>query len=228
MMIDWLWLVIPILVAAPFVSRAMRIYFDARARNLSRPEGLRWALVGLVAPDRYWWGRRLETLSVEEAQQLLAQAAQEMGLKSVSNLSCPLCNYEMEDVFTLSADGSLAVQGREVVCVRCGFRLDCCRHCRHFVPGSGMHFQLEVDRTQGKCSRLRQWCPVTEACPPHMSRRLMEMGYESLHVQAPIRDSYVPVEGCRFFVLDEKGLRQTGAKNIDRRRLGLVRLLRRL
>ncbi len=227
-MIDWLWLVIPILVAAPFIIRAVRIYPDARARKLSWSERLRWALVGLVVPDRYWWGRRLETLAVEEAQKLLAQAAQEMGLKSVSNLSCPLCHCEMEGVLTLSAGGALAVQGQEVVCARCGFRLDCCRHCGHFVPGSGVHFQVEVDRTQGKCSRLHQWCPVTEVCPPHMSRRLMEMGYESLRVQAPIRDSYVPVEGCRYFVLDEEGLRQTGAKNIDRKRLGLVRLLKRL
>ncbi len=227
-MIDWLWFVIPILGAAPFVSRAARIYLDARARNLSRSEGLRWALMGLAAPDRYWWGRRLEILPVEEGQRLLAQAAQEMSLQSVGNLRCPLCNYEMEGVFTLSADGSLAVQGREIVCARCGFRLDCCRHCRHFVPGSGVHFQMEVDRTQGKCSRIRQWCPVTEVCPPHMSRRLMEMGYEVLRVQAPIRDSYVPVEGCRFFSLDEKGLGQTGAKNIDRKRLGLIQLLQRL
>ncbi|MGQ9625656.1 MAG: hypothetical protein ACUVV0_01965 [Anaerolineae bacterium] len=216
-----------LIVVAFRVREAVRIYSDARKRRFHHPEALFWALVGLFAPDRYWWGRRLEVLEGGEAQLVLAAAAHDMGLKDVSNLLCPLCErQELEGVLRLSPSGSLSVRGKEVICSRCGFRLDCCRHCRHFTPGSSSS-QLSfgsADRTQGRCEIHREWRPVNEICPPSMSRRLMEMGYEALHVRAVIRDSYVPLEECRAFALDEKGLRLSGAKHIDRKRLNLLRL----
>ena len=210
---------------------AARIYSDARRRAFRRAEALWWALLGLFAPGRYWWGKRLEALGREEARQVLATAAQEWGLKDIHNLLCPLCErQELEGVLSLSPSGALSVRGREVVCPRCGFRLDCCRHCRHFTPGSPS-FQYSFgagDRTQGRCAVHREWRPVSEICPPAMSRRLQNMGYEVLHVRAVIRDSFVPVEGCRAFALDEEGLRLSGAKHIDHRRLALLRLAERV
>ncbi|MFB0545757.1 MAG: hypothetical protein ACETWB_02495 [Anaerolineae bacterium] len=231
-MIERIFLLLLFLVAIPFAARAVRVHLDARAHALSWLEGLKWALVALFDPTRYWWDQRLEVLDKAEAERLLAKETREMGLKGVTNLLCPLCGQEMEGVLGLSSAGALSVKGREVICDRCGFRLDCCRHCRHFIPGGGMDFSMGFqggeDRTRGKCSHHREWRPVTEACPPHMSRRLMEMGYESLRVQAVIQDSYVPLEGCRAFVLDEEGLRKTGAQGIDRKRMGLIRLWERL
>ena len=229
-------LVLILLAAALLAWRlgaAARVYQDARGRRFPALPGLGYAARALVAPDDYWWGARLERLTPVEQTAALGEAARRLGLQSVANLRCPLCGQEMEKALGVSPTGQIVVP-RETTCPTCGFRLDACRHCQHFRPGAqdggagpawgGMAMRWEIDYTQGACQLYKEARSVTEVCPPAMANKLLEMGLESVQAPKAIPDSFVPLEDCRTFTLNEEGLRRSDIRGVDRRRARLLRL----
>jgi len=226
-----------ILLAAAVLAwrlfEAACVYQDARARRFSTPSSLGYATRALVAPDDYWWGARLEHLTPAEQTAVLPEAARRLGLRSVANLLCPLCGQEMEKALGVSPTGQIVVP-RETICPACGFRLDACRHCQHFKPGAqtggagpawgGMAMRWEIDYTQGACRLFKEARSVTEVCPPPIANKLLEMGLESVQSPKAIRDSFVPLEECHNFTLDEDGLRRSGIRGVDWRRARLLRI----
>ena len=226
-----------ILLAAAVLTwrllEAARVFQDARARRFPTLPRLGYAARALVAPDDYWWGVRLEHLAPAEQMAVLAEAARRLGLHSVANLRCPLCGQEIEKALGISPTGQIVVP-RETICPTCGFRLDACRHCQHFKPGAqsggagptwgGMAMRWETDYTQGACRLYKEARSVTELYPPQMAERLLAMGLESVQAPKAIPDSFVPLEECRAFALDEEGLRRSGIRGVNRRRARLLRL----
>jgi hypothetical protein len=212
--------------------RGVPIWRDAIRRGFSRREALMLGLRGIVWPAEYWWGARLDRPGPAELETILAEAAARRGLRRIDNLHCPLCGSEIEQALTLTSDGRLAMRPH-CHCPRCDFRLDSCRHCRHFLPGRSMGVigfdwggpSGGTDYTHGRCSFYREVVPVTEAgLAPHMVKALLERGYETIRAPAPIADSYVPLDQCRAFALDERRLRLNEVK-VDRERRYLLRLL---
>jgi hypothetical protein len=192
---------------------------------------LGWTLLGLIDARRYWWGGRLEVMAEREAQKLLQRQAKEHNLSHVANVRCPLCNGEITAALTVTDAGELAIRP-DSACHRCDFRLDACRHCRHFLPagarsGPGFIGSPGRDFTHGRCNRYRGWQPVREVYP-HMAQRLEAMGYESLRAPKRIRDSFFPLEGCTAFALALKRLRRSEVSWLTRQRSALVRLDRRI
>jgi hypothetical protein len=88
-----------------------------------------------------------------------------------------------------------------------------------------MTMRWETDYTQGGCQLYKEPRRVVEVCPPPMAERLLEMGLESVQAPKVIQDSFVPLEECRAFTLDEEGLRRSGIRGLDRRRARLLHLL---
>jgi hypothetical protein len=216
------------------LGAAARVLQDARARHFPTLSSLSYAARALVEPAAYWWDARLEHLTPAEQTAVLAEAARRLGLRSVANLRCPLCGQEIEKALGASPAGQIVVP-KETVCQACGFRLDACRHCQHFKPGAqtggagpawgGMAMRWEIDYTQGACRLHKEIRSVAEVCPPPMANKLLEMGLESVQAPKAIPDSFVPLEDCRTFALDEEGLRRSGIRGVDRRRARLLRLL---
>ncbi len=132
-----------------------RVALDARRRGFESIEVGRWMLVAVVAADRYWWGARLERLTLPEARELLAETARAHGLSDVSNVRCPLCDAEIERVFAVTADGELYIR-RQAKCTQCDYRADACRHCAHFLPATGgLLFERNGDFSHGRCGFYR-------------------------------------------------------------------------
>ena len=203
---------------------AVRVGREARRRGFPSREIICWALIAVVDASRYWWGARLDRLSVPEARELLVATAQAHGLLSVVNLRCPLCDYEIANALAVTADGELYIR-RQTTCAHCDFRADACRHCAHFRPASGgaTAFDRHGDVSHGRCGFYRTVESVRTAYPLH-ARRLEAMGYDMLPTPKPIADSFIPLDGCTAFSLKPELLRHSKVPWIDRQRMALIRL----
>jgi hypothetical protein len=209
--------------------RAIRVWVDAGQRGLDPARRIGWALVGAVAPSRYWWRARIEALSAQEQADLLASETMALGLSRADGQRCPLCGSEIPGAWTLTLDGHATVAPSPVACPRCDFRLDSCRHCVHFLPGSappGIQFgQGSADLTSGRCRRYRTSQPVEQVCQPDIARQLRDRGYEYIRGPQPIVDSFFPPDFCTAFSPDRKRLKASHVRWPDARRVALLRLL---
>ena len=201
---------------------AVRAGRDALDHGWAGLASLGWAASAAIFSAWYWQQGRLERLRPDEAHKILQSAARAHRLASVANLRCPLCDAEMVNVLSVTADGRLAVESH---CPRCDFRLDACRHCRHFLPAKDANGG-QIDMTHGRCQAYRAPQPVAEAYPD-MARQLTAMGYDTLNAPKPIVDSFLPLDECRSFALDEERLRQSRVKWLGRERLALLQLRQR-
>ena len=225
---NYLWLTPALAALAYLAYRAGRIWIDARRRGFELARQLGWALLGAVAPARYWWGARIEALSPEERADLLARETEALGLSRADSLRCPLCGAEVPHAWTLTPDGRPAVAPGPVECPSCDFRLDACRHCAHFLPGGAQPWNRFVhsgDVTSGRCGHYRASQPVEQACSPEAARRLKAQGWERIRAPRPIVDSFLPPDSCRAFTPDRKRLRASHVRWPDARRAALLRLL---
>lgn len=218
------------LAALGFLAwRAGRIWVDAGQWGFGLARQLGWALLGAIAPSRYWWGVRIEALSPHEQDDLLARETAALGLSRADSLRCPLCNAEVLHAWALASDGRPTVAPGPIECPRCDFRLDSCRHCAHFLPGTPQGWGHlgwgSDDVTFGRCSHYKATQPVEQACPPEMARRLKARGYEYIRAPLPITDSLLPPDFCTVFKPDRRRLRAGGIRWPDARRVALLRLL---
>jgi hypothetical protein len=228
---DYLWL--PIGLAAlglGFLAyRAGRVWIDADRRGFGLTRRLGWALLGSVIPSRYWWGARVEALSPEERADLLARETAALGLSRADGLRCPLCRAEVVHAWALTPDGHPTVAPGPVECPRCDFRLDACRHCAHFLPGSprawGQISYIGGDSSFGRCGRRRVSQPVEEACAPDVARQMKARGWDRVRAPMPIVDSFLPPDDCTAFAPDRKRLQAGGVRWPDARRTALLRML---
>jgi len=106
--------VLALLVAATlgFLSwRGARIWTDS-GRIAGTPDSvarrLGWSLWGAIVPSHYWWGARLEAMSPEEQQRLLAREIEALGLNRADAEVCPLCGVEIPEAWTLDSEGRLS------------------------------------------------------------------------------------------------------------------------
>ena len=203
------------------IAAAIRVDQDARERGFSRLASLGWAMTAVVYPAGYWWQARLERLSASEANGLLQSAAQAHRLVSVVNVRCPLCDAEMVNALAVTASGALAIR-RLAHCPRCDFRLDACRHCGNFLPAED-GISGQKDFTYGRCKLYRAAQPVREAFP-NMAARLEAMGYDTMNAPKRIVDSFVPLDECTGFALDEARLKVSRIRWLSRQRTALIRL----
>ncbi len=205
------------------------IWVDAGRRGFAWPRRLGWALLGSVAPARYWWDARLAAFSPAERADLLARETAALGLSRADGLRCPLCRAEVPHAWTFTPDGRPTVAPGPVRCPRCDFRLDSCRHCARFLPGSppmwGQLALADPDPTFGRCDHYREVQPVEQVCRPDVARRLKERGWETLRSPIPIVDSFVPPDFCSAFKPDRRRLRLGGVRWPDARHTALLRLL---
>jgi hypothetical protein len=219
------------LAAVGFLGwRAGRVWVDAGRRGFDRARRLGWALVGAVVPSRYWWGARIGALSPRERADLLARETEALGLSRADSLRCPLCGAEVPRAWALAPDGCPTVAPGPVECPRCDFRLDACRHCAHFLPGSPQAWGGGFgwgggDVTSGRCDRYKVQQPVEQTCAPGMARRLKAQGWEQVRAPLPVVDSFVPPDCCTAFVPDRRRLRVSEVRWPDARRVALLRLL---
>ena len=223
---SYLWLAVGLAALVFLAYRAGRIWRDAGQHGVAHR--LRWTLVGTIAPSRYWWGARIETLSPQERTDLLARGTAELGLNRADSLRCPLCRAEVAHAWTLARDGrATAAPGSK--CSKCDFRLDACRHCSHFLPGAPpmgpVFFSAGDDVTFGRCSVYRVSQPTEQVCPPEIARRLIERGWETVRAPLPIVDSFLPPDFCTAFVLNRKRLQTSQVRWPDAQRVALLRLL---
>ncbi len=217
-----------------FAWRGARIWIDygrfaTPAGNVpTAPRRLRWALWGAIVPSRYWWGGRLEVMSPEEQQQLLASETRALGLSRADSERCPLCGAEISRAWTLSRAGRPTVAPGPVHCPACDFRLDSCRHCNHFLPGAPRSsFQLspsEVDITSGRCALYKRSQPVEEAAAPDVARTLKQRGYERVRAPMQIKDSMLRPDSCRAFEPDPQRSKASGVSWPGPRRIALLHL----
>lgn len=226
---QYLWLALGLCLLGFLGYRAWRVWLDAGQRGLEPARRLGWALFGAVASTRYWWGARIEALSAQERHALLARETDALGLKRADSTKCPLCGAEVSHAWTLTSAEHPTVGPGPVECPACDFRLDACRHCTHFVPGSprgpGASPWLSGDVTTGRCNRYKSSQPVEQACAPDMARRLKTRGYEQIRAPLPIPDSYLPPDHCTAYALDRRRLQASGIRWPDDRRTALLRLL---
>lgn len=203
---------------------AAQVAVDARRRSFTSIEIVRWALIAVVAADRYWWGARLDRLAVPEARELLVDLARTHNLLSVVNVRCPLCDREIKNALAAADNGELYTR-RQAVCPHCDFRVDACRHCAHFQPAQGdfVMFERRGDFSHGRCGFYRAPEPVRTAYPLHASR-MEAMGFDMLPTPRPIVDSYIPLPECTVFSLKLDLLRQSNVPWLDRQRSALIRL----
>lgn len=208
-------------LAAWRLAGARRVWDDARGRGLSRLASFGWAVSALVYSGWYWWQGRLEHMGPEEAGRVLRNAAAAHRLLRVTNIRCPLCDAEIANALTATSRGELAIRAR-ASCPRCDFRLDACRHCEHFqLAQDGIGGQGDV--THGRCDAYRATQPVEQAYP-QMAKQLMAMGYDTLNAPKRIMDSYIPLEECTRFDLNQKRLRRSKLPWLGQERTALIRL----
>ena len=206
---------------------AVQVGLDARRRGFKPIEIGRWALIAVVAADRYWWGARLDRLPVPEARDMLIDLARTHNLLSVVNVRCPLCDREIKSALAAADDGELYTR-RQAACPHCDFRVDACRHCAHFQPATGgVMLERHGDFSHGRCGFYRAVEPVRTAYPRH-ARRLEAMGYDMLPTPKAIVDSYIPLTECTAFSLKPELLRNSRVPWIDRQRAALIRLHQRV
>ncbi len=80
----------------------------------------------------------------------------------------------------------------------------------------------DQDWTHGKCTKYKIVQPVETFCPPSVARELLERGYTHLPAPIPVADSYVPLDNCSAFVLDEYRLKANGVCPPGLRQRGLL------
>jgi hypothetical protein len=189
---------------------------------------LGWALWGAVVPSRYWWGAHIEAMSPDAQQQLLARETQALGLTRADGERCPLCAAEIPQAWALDGEGRVTVAQGPVQCLECEFRLDSCRHCRHFLPGPPRSsFELapsEADITSGRCGFYKQSQPVEEAAAPQMARSLQRRGYERIRAPMKIVDSMLRPDSCRAFDPHPKRIQASDLAWPGPRRVALLHL----
>jgi hypothetical protein len=223
---SYLWLTGATIIVGLFFYRAGRIWLDAGRRRLGTGPRLLWALQGAVRPARYWWQARIEVMLPEERQQLLIQETKALGLERADSLRCPLCAAEVPSAWTLTIDGLPTTAAGPVECPECDFRLDACRHCSHFLPGSpkdGTGWG-GADITFGRCDVYRTSQSVDQACAPDIARQLRRRGIECIRAPMAIVDSFLPPDSCRAFKSERSRLRSGNVNWPDARRVALLRL----
>jgi hypothetical protein len=212
-----------------FSYRAWRVWVDAGQREFSVARRAGWTLLGAVVPSHYWWGARIEALSSEEQAELLVHETAALRLSHADSLRCPLCDAEVPRVWALAPGGRPIVAPGPVKCPRCDFRLDCCRHCIHFLPGKppawGEFGPISADVTYGRCGHYGAPQPVEQAYPSEVARQLKARGYERIRAPLPIVDSFVPPDFCTAFTPDRTRLKASKVRWPDARRVALLRLL---
>lgn len=210
-------------------TRAGRVWLDTGRRSLEPAHRARWALIAAFTPDRYWWGARVDALSPPEREDLLLRETEALELSRADSLRCPICRAEVPRAWRLTSDGHPAVASGPVLCPCCDFRLDACRHCAHFLPGSPLGWGAGpwggVDPAYGRCNHYKTSQPVEQACTPDMARRLRARGYDQVRAPLPIADSFLPPDHCRAFALEPRRLRAEGIRWPDARHIALLRLL---
>lgn len=195
-------------------------YGDARHLGVDHAQALRLAFSALLRPHIYWYQERLHYLSPMARSRLQDQETQRLGLQRVDHMRCPLCGAEIAQAWALDSVGRLTVRRRPVSCPQCDFRLDSCRHCAHFKAEKGLMYGN--DWTRGSCTMYKTVQPVEAFCPPSVARELQERGYTHLPAPTLIVDSYVPLENCSAFVLDEHRLKANGVHVPGLRQRGLL------
>ena len=203
---------------------AVQVALDARRRGFKPIEITRWALIAVFDATRYWWGARLDRLSLAEARELLVETARAHNLLNVTSLRCPLCDTEIKNALAVADDGELFVR-RKSTCPNCDFRADVCRHCEHFQPAIGgiTMIDLHGDFSHGRCGIYRAVLPVRIGYPRHASR-MEALGYDVLPTPKPIADSYIPLPECTAFSLKLDLLRRSNVPWLNRQRTALIRL----
>lgn len=210
------------------VFRGVRIWRDAGSRGLSARQKIGWAMIGALLPGRYWWEARIAAMSPEEQRDLLAQETAKLGLSRAGGQVCPLCGAEIARAWALTAAGEPGIAPGPVECPSCDFRLDACRHCARFLPGSprgwtGFSFS-ENDTTYGRCSFYKKVQPVEQAAAPDVARLLKSRGYDRISAPMPIQDSMMRPDSCRAFTPDRKRIEASGLRWPEARRVALLRL----
>lgn len=209
--------------------RAVPIWVDGARRGIGLMRRLIWALVGIVAPSRYWWSARLEVMSPGEQAGLLTRETAALGLARADSLRCPLCGADVLRAWTLDSDGRPTAAPGPIKCPQCDFRLDACRHCAHFLPGNpqgwGGGGWSNDDLTFGRCSVYKELQPVEQVSSPEVARQLKVRGFDQVHAPLPIADSYMPPDFCTAFKLDRRRLQANGIRWPDARRVALLRML---
>ena len=210
--------------------QARRVWVDATRRGFAPGERLRLALKAVLRPDSYWWDARLRAMSADERAALLEAGLARLGLRTPGGLRCPLCGQaEIEDAWRLEASNRLAVR-REATCPACDFRLDACRHCRHFRSegdqpwGVARLVYRSDDLVSGQCSAYKRWQPVRDVLPPDVARPMERRGLTMVRAPTPIPDSYLPLEQCRAFALSEKRLKANQVPRPGKAQRRLMRL----
>lgn len=167
-----------------------------------------------------WLAARL-AITPGEREVEARDEAKRRGLASLASLCCPLCGSEIRDAWRVEADGHIGAR-RASLCPTCDFRLDSCRHCRHFLPGQdGPRGDFltpgfgNVDYTSGRCNVYRGYVSVYDLYGESMADRMAMMGVEMVRAPRLIQDSYIPLPECTAFRLDPRRLRHSGAK-LDR------------
>ena len=211
--------------------RGARIWLDAG--QLAAPPGaarrLGWSLWGAIVPGHYWWARRLEAMSPPARQALLVREIEKLGLSQANAERCPLCGAEIPGAWALGDRGRATVAPGPAACPECDFRLDSCRHCKHFLPGGPPGaFQLgarPADVTSGRCGFYKRSQPVEQAASPEMARRLQERGYDRVRAPMQIQDSMLRPDFCRAFDPDPKRIKASDVGWPGPRRAAVLRLL---
>lgn len=214
--------------------RGARIWLDYGRRagppgNLGAVvERLGLVLRGAIVPRHYWWGIRIQAMSRAEQERLLARETRALDLSRADGQRCPLCGSEIAPAWTLDEEGQATVAAGPVECPSCDFRLDACRHCRHFLPGaprSALQVGTVVaDITWGRCAFYKRSQPVEEAAAPHMARSLKKRGYERVRAPMQIQDSMLRPDSCRAFDPHPKRCQASDVSWPGPRRVALLRL----
>jgi hypothetical protein len=208
---------------------AGRIWQDARQWELGTREAMGQALAGAFLPNRYWWGARLEVMPPQAQSELLLRETRKLGLGRADSLCCPLCGAEIPHAWAFTAGGRVAVAAGPVECPACDFRLDACRHCDHFMPGSppgwGASVWSQGDITFGRCGFYKRVQPVEQALSGDVARRLKSRGYDQIPAPMPIQDSMLRPDSCRAFAANRKRIQASGIRWPGARCRGLLYLL---
>jgi hypothetical protein len=228
-MIGYLVLIVGLAALAFLAWRAERIWQDAGRRDFDPRQRIGWTIKGAIVPALYWWAARIEALSPQEQEWLLARETEALGVSCADSLRCPLCGAEIPGAWTLTGSGQPTVAAGLVHCPACDFRLDACRHCRHFLPGSPAGWEQPVwgqgDITFGRCDFYKQLQPVEQTAAPDIARRLRSRGYEQIQAPLLIQDSMLRPDFCRAFAPDRKRIEASAACWPAARRTALLRLL---
>ena len=228
-MITYVWIAVGAALLAFAAWRAVPIWLDTRRHGWNRARRLGWSLLGIVVPSRYWWQARIEALGPEDRAALLQHETKALGLSRADALRCPLCGAEVPEAWALESGREVHVAEGPVRCPECDFRLDACRHCVNFLPGSPRSWSglgwLDNDRTHGRCSHYKRVQPVEQAAGPDMARQLKARGYDQIRAPMQIVDSYLRPDFCRAFQADPGRVKASDIRWPGPRRRALLRLL---